>query len=150
MGQRSDDASAKDARIMLSKEECAEGTGQRLSIDDDDATAKDARIKSSVEEYVGGTGHIAINDESTVRILPNRSTFHSFSICSVAITTLVWMLPQLIPPHCTKDIRTIPQNGEVAIIVIFHGLNDIIKFQLLVIMSRSCCTCAPIVSLPFF
>lgn len=32
------------------------------------------------EECAGGTGHIAINDESTVRILPNRSTFHSFSI----------------------------------------------------------------------
>jgi len=108
------------------------------------------KMESLKEERAGGTGHIAINDESTVRILPNRSTFHSFSICSVAIPTLVWMLPQLIPPHCTKDIRTIPQNGEVAIIVIFHGLNDIIKFQLLVIMSRSCCTCAPIVSLPFF
>jgi len=68
------------------------------------------KMESLKEERAGGTGHIAINDESTVRILPNRSTFHSFSICSVAITTLVWMLPQLFSSHWTKSIRTIHES----------------------------------------
>ena len=46
MGQRSNDAAEKDARILLSEEECALDMGQ-MSID---AAKRDAQIKSSKEE----------------------------------------------------------------------------------------------------
>jgi hypothetical protein len=48
MGQRSNDVAKRDAQILLSKEECALGMGQRLS--PNYAAKRDAQIKLKKEE----------------------------------------------------------------------------------------------------
>ena len=55
MGQRSNDASLKDAQIMLKREECATGMGQRGN----DAASKNAQIMLRREEFANDTRHKA-------------------------------------------------------------------------------------------
>ena len=52
MGQKSNDATVKDAQIIFGVEECAIGMGQRA----DSAAALDAQIKFGKEEYALGMG----------------------------------------------------------------------------------------------
>jgi hypothetical protein len=72
MGQKSNDAAAKDAQIVWSKEECALGMRQRSN----DAALKDAETKPGVAAYVGGLEQSAMHtmnlvhlDQSSIRPL---------------------------------------------------------------------------------
>ena len=71
MGQRKSDASSKDVSMESSKEECALGTGQISNTNY--AAAKGAQIMPSVEEYVGGTGHIARHKMNLLRLDQNST-----------------------------------------------------------------------------